>query len=123
MIEKEDKTDNIINGIIDNLSKITDLENIEQLGFATQAIMLITSLYDYLNSQNKDQLNIIFSNLFIKLLENFQVFAIPNAFDFAKGVAFLDQKVIEDNRQLVDNEYKNRDVVLETHQKYLVFEL
>ena len=83
--------------------------------------MLVTSLYSRLDDQDKDQLSTIISNLFIKLLKDFQVFAIPNAFDFVKGASFLDHKVIEDNKLLVDNEYNKRDVVFETHQKQLVF--
>ena len=83
--------------------------------------MLATSLYGRLNNEDKDELNAIVLNLFIKLLENYIVYAIPNAFDINKDTAFLDQKLIEQNRQLVDNEFKFRDVVLETHQKNLVF--
>ena len=120
-IYSQDKTDKIINGIIDNLKAIIDLNDIEQLGFATQAIMLATNLYCRLGEQDKDQLSIIISNLFIKLLEDFQVYAIPNVFDFIKGATFLDQDVIEKNKQLVDNEFNKRNVVLETHQKQLVF--
>ena len=121
LAENQDFVHNIKKGIIDNLNTITDLNNIEQLGFATQAIMLVTNLYDKLDNQDINKLNTIISNLFIKLLEDFEVYAIPNAFDFIKGVAFLDQKLIEDNKQLVDNEFNKRNVVLETHQKQLVF--
>ena len=63
---------------------ITDLNNIEQLGFATQAIMLVTSLYCRLDDQDKDQLSTIISNLFIKLLKDFQVYAIPNVLWFCQ---------------------------------------
>ena len=83
--------------------------------------MLVTNLYCRLGEQDKYQLSIIISNLFIKLLEDFQVYAIPNVFDFVKGATFLDQKVIDLNKQLVDNEFNKRNVVLETHQKQLVF--
>ena len=117
----QDKTDEIKKKVIDNLNIITDLNNIEQLGFATQAIMLVSSLLCRLDDQDKDQISTIISNLFIKLLKDFQVYAMPNVFDFVKGATFLDQNVIEDNRKLVDNEYNERDVVLETHQKQLVF--
>ena len=120
-IYSQDKTNKIIKGIIDNLKAIIDLNSIEQLGFATQAIMLVTNLYCRLGEQDKDQLSIIISNLFIKLLQDFQVYAIPNVFDFVKGATFLDQKVIEKNKQLVDNEVNTKNVVLETHQKQLVF--
>ena len=122
-IDNQDKTDEIIKEVIENLNAITDLNDIEQLGFATQAIMLVTNLYCRLDNQDKDQLSIIISNLFIKLLEDFQVYAIPNVFDFAKGATFLDQDVIEKNKELVDNEFNKRNVVLETHQKQFVFEI
>ena len=111
----------ITKGIIDNLNAITDLNNIEQLGFATQAIMLATNLYCRLGNRDKDQLSTIISNFFIKLLEDFQVYAIPNVLDFVKGATFLDQDVIEKNKQLVDNKFNKRNVLLETHQKQLVF--
>ena len=115
----QDKIDEIKKGIFDNLNTITDFDSIEQLGFATQAIMLITSIYSKLDDQDKDQLKTFISNLFTKLLEKYEVYAIPNVFDFVKGAVFLDQKVIENNRRLVDNEHNIRNVVLETHQKYL----
>ena len=123
LTEKQDKIDDIKKEVLDNLNTITDFDNIEQLGFATQAIMLITNLSGWLDNQDKDQLSTIIPNLFIKLLANYEVYAIPNAFDFVKGAIFLNQKVVEDNKQLVDNEYNKRDIVLETHQKYLVFEI
>ena len=122
-IDSQDKTDEIIKRIIDKLNAITDLNDIEQLGFATQAIMLVTNLYCWLGEQDKDQLSTIISNLFIKLLQDFQVYAIPNVLDFVKGATFLDQYVIEKNKELVDNEFNKRNVVLETHQKQFVFEI
>ena len=88
--------------------------------FATQAIMLVTNLYCRLDNQDKDQLSTIISNLAIKLLEDFQVYAIPNVFDFLKNASFLEQKVIDDNRKLIENEVNNRNVILETHQKQFV---
>ena len=122
-IDSQDKTNEIIKGIIDKLKTISDLNDIEQLGFATQAIMLVTNLYCRLGEQDKDQLSIIISNLFIKLLKDYQVYAIPNVLDFAKGTPFLDQDLIEKNKELVDNEVNERNVVLETHQKQFVFEI
>ena len=120
LAESQDKVDPIKKGVFDYLNAVTNVDNIEQLGFATQAIMLVTNLYCRLNDQDKDQLNIIIPTLFIKLIGNFEVYAIPNAFDFVKGAAFLDQNVIENNRKLVDNEFNKRNVILETHQKYLI---
>ena len=120
LTESQDRIDNIKKGIIDHLNSITDLNNIEQLEFATQAIMLVTNLYCRLDNQDKDQLSTIISNLAIKLLEDFQVYAIPNVFDFLKNASFLEQKVIDDNRKLIENEVNNRNVILETHQKQFV---
>ena len=106
--------------IYNQLKKTTDLRNISQIRFATESITLLSNCIDIMSKGGRLQTAI--GSLLSNLLQDFDVHAIPNAFDFAPGDAqkFLDYDFIDNHNDFVDNEWYERDVVVETHQKQLV---
>ena len=105
--------------IYKQLEKITDLNNINQIRFATESITLLSNCSDKMNKGDNLQTKI--GSLLVSLLKDMDVYAIPNAIDFASGDAqtFNGYKFILDHNRIVDNEWYERDVVVETHQKEL----
>ena len=106
--------------IYNQLEKIADLRNINQIKFATEAITFLTNCHDQMNKE--DRLQTAVGSLLVCLLKDFEVYAIPNAIDFAPGDAetFFGSEFIRNHNRIVDNEWYERDVVVETHQKLLV---
>ena len=102
------------------LEKIVDISNISQIRFATESIMLLLNCSDKKSNGDKLQTKMWF--LLISLLKDFDIFAKPNAIDFAPGDAqtFFGYGFINNHSLFVDNEWYERDAVLETHQKELV---
>ena len=107
-------------GIYYHLDRIKDLNNIGQLWFAIEWFKIILNSDELVYEQ---KLNTCISTFFLKLFENFNLYAKPNAFDFIKDSLFLNQNLILRNNWIVDNEYDNRDVVVEIHQKELLISM
>ena len=109
--------------IYNQLEKTTDLSNISQIRFATESITLLSNCIDPMSKG--DRLQTAIGSLLSNLLQDFDVHAIPNAFDFAPADAetFLGYGFINDHNKFVDNSWYERDVVVETHQKQLVAEI
>ena len=108
----------IKNGVYSHFNKITDLNNINQIRFAIESISLLINFDEKI--ANFDKLQSCFATIFWSLLENIQIYAKPNDFDFVKEVVFIDNDLIKYNNAIVDNEFYGRDIVLETHHKELL---
>ena len=105
--------------IYKQLSKITKLNYINQIRFATESVTLLSNCCDKIS---KEELLTITEFLLTNLLKDFDIYAIPNAFDFLSGdgETYLGDGFINNHNKIVDNEWYERDVVLETNQKELV---
>ena len=90
--------------IYNQLNKITDLKNISQLRFATESITLLSNCRDKMNKG--DKLRTIIGSLLFSLLKGFDVYALPNAIDFAPGDAetFIGYEFMVQHNIIVDNE-------------------
>jgi len=106
--------------IYGHFEKITDLNNINHIRFVIESITLLSNCYDKINKS--DKLHTIIETLFNELLKDFDVFIIPNAIDFAQGdkEIFFSYGFTVQLNLIENNEWYERDVVLETHQKELV---
>ena len=102
------------------LEKIVDISDISQIRFAVESITLLSNLNDKWLIEDKLETAIGF--LLSSLLKDVDVYALPNAIDFASGDAetFFGFKFIIHHNMFVDNEWYERNVVLETNQKELV---
>ena len=109
--------------IYNQLEEITDLSNISQIRFAIESITLLSNCFDDMAKEGR--LNFIIEILLNELLKDFEVFTIPNAINFVQGdtQTFIEYSFIVCLNMMVDNEWYERDVVLETHQKELVVAL
>ena len=106
--------------IYKQFEKITDLSNISQIRFTIESIKLFSNCKD--NTIKEIKLQAIIETLLNELIKDFDVFTIPNATDFAQSdlETFIDYRLNVCLDMMVDNEWYERDVVLETHQKELV---
>ena len=106
--------------IYKQLEKIGDISNISQLRFASESITFLSNCY-YKKSKG-DKLHTVIGTLLSSLLKDIDVYTLPNAFDFASGddQTFFDYGLINNHNKIVDNEWYERDVVLETNQKELI---
>ena len=100
--------------------KISDLSTIDKIRFAIELTRLIFE--SNINLWGKIKLQVFISNLFFGLLnKKIEIFAKPNVFDLAEDVVFLDKELIRYNNAIIDNQFYQRDVVLEAHQKELTY--
>ena len=106
--------------IYKQLENIVDLSNISQIRFAAESIALLSNFYD--KKSKGDKLLTVIGFLLSSMLKYVDVYALPNAIDFASGDAqtFFGYLFIANHNIFVDNEWYERDVVLETYQKELV---
>ena len=90
--------------IYNQVEKTTDLRDISQIRFATESITLLSNCHDQISKGGRLQTAI--GSLLGSLLIDFDVYAIPNAFDFAQGDAqtFFGNQFILEHNAFVDNE-------------------
>ena len=90
--------------IYNQLNKITDLNNISQLRFAAESITLLSNCI--VNISKGDKLRTIIMSLLSNMLKDFDVYALPNAIDFAPGDAqtFFGDDFMFYHNKFVDNE-------------------
>ena len=90
--------------IYKQLEKIVDIINISQLRFAAESITLLFNFYD--KESKGDKLQIVIGSLLSSMLKDVDVYALPNAIDFASGDAqtFFGYEFIFNHNIFVENE-------------------
>ena len=90
--------------IYNQLSKITDLKNISQIRFAAESLTLLSNCIDKISKG--DELRTIIMSLLTNMLKDFDVYALPNAIDFAPGDAetYIGYSFIRNHNIFVENE-------------------
>ena len=106
--------------IYNQLEKIIDLNNINIIRFAIESITLFSNCFD--NTTKEDRLKSIVEFLLNELLKIFDVYTKPNAIDFELGDAetFLGYELIVNHNKFIDNEWYERDAILEANQRELI---
>ena len=90
--------------IYKQLEKIVDISNISQLRFAAESITLLSNFYD--KKSKGDKLQTVIGFLLSSMLKDVDVYALPNAIDFALGDAetFFGYEFILNHNNFVNNE-------------------
>ena len=103
------------------LEKITDFSNKGQIKFTTESIMLLSNCFNKISNIG-DKLQKIIGSLLVGLLQNYDVFIIPNAIDFASGdvETFIDFNFISNHNKIVNEDIHEGNVDLKNNQKKLV---
>ena len=106
--------------IYNQLEKTIDVNNFNIIRFAMESITLFSNCFD--NITKESRLKSIVEFLLNELLKDFDVYTKPNAIDFELGDAqtFLGYGFINNHNEFINNEWYERDAMLEAEQRELI---